>query len=88
MTVPSADPVIKQYREQISDNDLKIMEALNKRVNLVRILKHYKESRGLSFCDAAREDWVVTFLVPCQPRSHVECKPERKPCACPQGGQA
>jgi hypothetical protein len=26
----TTDPVIKQYREQISDNDIKILEALNK----------------------------------------------------------
>ena len=41
------DPVIKQYREQISDNDLKILEALNKRVKLVKSLKDYKEAQGL-----------------------------------------
>ena len=31
MAAPSADPVTKLCREQISDNDLKILEALNKR---------------------------------------------------------
>ncbi len=62
MAVPSSDPVIKQYREQISDNDVKILEALNKRVKLVKSLKDYKESQGLSFYDAAQEDWVITYL--------------------------
>jgi chorismate mutase len=62
VTAPSADPVIKLYREQISDNDLKILEALNKRIKLVKSLKDYKESQGLSFYDAAQEDWIVTFL--------------------------
>jgi chorismate mutase len=59
---PNTDPVIRQYREQISDNDLKILEALNKRVQLVRTLKEYKESHGFSFYDAAQEDWVITYL--------------------------
>ena len=62
MTSPTTDPVIKSYREQISDNDLKILEALNKRIKLVKSLKDYKESAGLSFYDAAQEDWVITFL--------------------------
>lgn len=62
MTATSNDPVIKQYREQISDNDVKILEALNKRIKLVKSLKDYKEAQGLSFYDAAQEDWVITYL--------------------------
>jgi chorismate mutase len=58
----SNDPVIRQYREQISDNDVKILEALNKRVKLVKTLKDYKDAQGLSFYDAAQEDWVITYL--------------------------
>jgi chorismate mutase len=56
------DPVIKHYREQISDNDVKILDALNKRIRLVKSLKDYKEAQGLSFYDAAQEDWVITYL--------------------------
>ncbi|NLV71949.1 MAG: chorismate mutase [Actinobacteria bacterium] len=62
MTNPTTDPVIRNYREQISDNDLKILEALNKRIKLVKSLKDYKEAHGLSFYDAAQEDWVITYL--------------------------
>lgn len=62
MATASTDPVIRQYREQISDNDLKILEALNKRVKLVKRLKDYKDSQGISFYDAAQEDWVITYL--------------------------
>ena len=62
MAAPSADPVSKLYREQISDNDLKILEALNKRIKLVKSLNDYKESQGIDFYDAAREEWIVTFL--------------------------
>jgi len=62
VSAPNTDPVIKQYREQISDNDLKILEALNKRVKLVKSLKAYKDAHGYSFYDPAQEDWVVTYL--------------------------
>ncbi|MFH0917182.1 MAG: chorismate mutase [bacterium] len=62
MAATSTDPVVKHYREQISDNDLKILEALNRRVKLVKSLKDYKEAHGLSFYDPAQEDWVVTYL--------------------------
>lgn len=67
MTSSTTDPVIRNYREQISDNDLKILEALNKRIKLVKRLKDYKESQGLSFYDAAQEDWVITYLCRANP---------------------
>ena len=62
MAESTNDPVIKHYREQISDNDVKILDALNKRIRLVKSLKDYKEAQGLSFYDAAQEDWVITYL--------------------------
>jgi chorismate mutase len=62
VSASNTDPVIKHYREQISDNDLKILEALNRRIKLVKSLKDYKEAHGLSFYDPAQEDWVVTYL--------------------------
>ena len=39
--------IIRQLREQISDNDRAIVEAMNARLKLVARLKGYKESRGL-----------------------------------------
>jgi len=57
-----ADPVITQFRDQISDNDLKIVDALNKRLKLVGQLKEYKERHGVDFYDPAREEWMLTFL--------------------------
>jgi chorismate mutase len=56
------DPVIKQYRDQISDNDLKIIDAVNKRLKLVKQLKVYKEQHGVDFLDPAREEWMLTFV--------------------------
>ena len=62
MSATNVDPVIKHYRDQISDNDLKILEALNRRIKLVSSLKEYKDAQGLSFYDAAQEDWIITYL--------------------------
>jgi chorismate mutase/prephenate dehydratase len=56
------DPVITQFRDQISDNDLKIVDAINKRLKMVKQLKTYKEQHGVDFYDPAREEWMVTFL--------------------------
>ena len=57
-----ADHVITQFRDQISDNDLKIVDAVNKRLKLVAQLKKYKEEHGVDFYDPAREEWMLTFL--------------------------
>jgi chorismate mutase len=58
----NADPVIKQFREQISDTDRAIVEAMNKRLTLVAQVKAYKESRGLGFVDPEREEWMLQYL--------------------------
>ena len=56
------DPLIRQLREQISDNDRAIVEAINTRLKLVARLKDYKESRGLGFVDPEREEWMLQYL--------------------------
>ena len=61
MTEPD-DPIIRQLREAISDNDRKLMETLNKRLELVARLKRYKESRGIGFVDPEREEWIMSYL--------------------------
>ncbi len=63
MSAPDAnDPLIRQLREQLSDNDVKIVEALNTRLKLVARLKRVKEERGIGFLDPAREEWMLQFL--------------------------
>jgi chorismate mutase len=59
LTDPSADPIIRQLREQVSDNDRALVEAINTRLRLVARLKGYKESRGLDFVDPEREEWML-----------------------------
>ena len=63
------DPLIRQLREQISDNDRAIVEAINARLKLVARLKGYKESRGLSFVDPEREEWMLQYLAAREPRA-------------------
>jgi chorismate mutase len=59
---PGDDPVIKQFRDQISDNDLKIVDLLNKRLTLVDKLWRYKAEHGVDVYNPEREEWMVTFL--------------------------
>jgi len=54
--------VIRQLREQLSDNDVKIVEAINARLKLVGRLKAVKEERGIGFLDPAREEWMLQYL--------------------------
>jgi chorismate mutase len=56
------DPFIRQVREQISDNDRAIVDAINSRLKLVARLKGYKESRGMNFLDPDREEWMLQYL--------------------------
>jgi len=56
------DPIIRQLREAISDNDRKLIEAINKRLELVARLKKYKESHGIGFVDPEREEWILSYL--------------------------
>ena len=62
MSTPNDDPVIKQFRDQISDNDLKIIDLINKRLSLVDKLWRYKAEQGVDMYNAEREEWMVTFL--------------------------
>jgi chorismate mutase len=56
------DPVLRQFREQISDTDLAIVDAVNKRLKLVAQIKAYKESKGVNFLDPEREEWMIQYL--------------------------
>jgi chorismate mutase len=56
------DPVLRQFREQISDTDRAIVDAVNRRLRLVAQTKAYKESRGIGFLDPEREEWMLQYL--------------------------
>ncbi len=55
------DPIMRQLREQISDNDRTIVESINRRLQLVAQIKEYKESRGMEFLDPPQEEWMVAY---------------------------
>ena len=59
---PNADPLIKQLREELSDTDRAIVDAVNKRLKLVARLKKVKEARGFEFVDPDREAWMLQYL--------------------------
>jgi chorismate mutase len=56
------DPRIAQLREQLTANDVEIVEALNTRLELVAELKRVKEEIGADFLDPAREEWLLQHL--------------------------
>ena len=61
--MPEPDPLIRQLREQISDTDRSVVEAINTRLKLVARLKRYKEERGVEFVDLEREEWMLNYLL-------------------------
>ena len=58
----SADPVVRELREQIAANDRAIVEGINRRLELVARLKEHKTARGYEFIDHAREEWMLSHL--------------------------
>lgn len=53
------DPVVNDAREQITAVDREIFEAVNRRIELVRELRKYKETKGYDFVDPGREQRMV-----------------------------
>jgi chorismate mutase len=62
--VPDAsfDAVVRQMRDAIIDNDLRLLQAVNRRLELVARLRAYKESHGIEFVDPSREEWMHRYL--------------------------
>jgi len=56
------DPQIRRLREQVSDNDRALVEAVNRRLELVGRMWEVKESRGLEVLDPEREAWMLQYL--------------------------
>jgi chorismate mutase len=57
-----ADPVVAALRERISAEDRAILEALNRRIELVAELKRHKDRSGYAFHDAGREARMLEEL--------------------------
>ena len=53
---------LDDLREQVSENDRAIVEAINRRLELVAEIKRYKASNGIEFLDPGREAWMLDDL--------------------------
>ena len=49
------DHVVEELREQITSIDRSIIEAVNRRLDLVATLKRHKDEHGIDFVDPDRE---------------------------------
>jgi chorismate mutase len=57
-----SDPVVRDLRQQIADADAELLDAVNRRLELVRRLKEHKASRGLEFVDPTQEERLIARL--------------------------
>jgi len=51
----SADPELERLRDQVSAVDTSIIDAFNRRLELVAQIKRHKAERGVAFVDPDRE---------------------------------
>ena len=58
----SDDPGLNQLRAQIGEQDRTILEAVNRRVELVAQIKAYKDANGIDFVDPGREAQLLDDL--------------------------
>ena len=56
------DPRIRRLREQISDNDVALIAAMNRRLELVEQLWRHKQALGVDVLDPEREEWMLRYL--------------------------
>jgi chorismate mutase/prephenate dehydratase len=57
------DPTVKRLRDEISERDRAILDAVNERLELVAALRHHKLEVGLPFVDHERERELLDELV-------------------------
>jgi chorismate mutase len=61
------DPVVRDLREQIAAADRSLLDAVNKRLELVRRLKRHKAEQGMDFVDRLQEERLVERLAEANP---------------------
>jgi chorismate mutase len=54
--------VIDELRAEITGEDEAILDAVNRRLEVVAKLKAHKRERGIDFVDAAREEQLLAHL--------------------------
>jgi chorismate mutase len=58
-----ADNEVARFRERITELDRQILDAVNRRLELVAELKRYKDAHGIAFVDPERERSMVETRV-------------------------
>jgi chorismate mutase/prephenate dehydratase len=53
------DPVLEQLRQQISEIDRSIIDAFNRRLEIVAQIKRHKDEHGIAFVDPDRESAML-----------------------------
>jgi chorismate mutase len=59
---PAADPIVSDHRAQITAIDLAILDAVNRRIELVASLHAHKRAQGYPTVDAGREQALIAHL--------------------------
>lgn len=62
MSDQASDPTVRRLREEISELDRAIVDAVNARLELVAQLRRYKASQGIPFLDPDRERELLDEL--------------------------
>jgi chorismate mutase / prephenate dehydratase len=57
--VTGADDEVERFRDRITELDRLIVDAVNRRLELVAELKRYKDEHGIAFVDPDRERSMV-----------------------------
>jgi chorismate mutase/prephenate dehydratase len=57
----SSDPELERLREQVSEIDRSIIEAFNRRLDVVAQIKRHKDEHGIAFVDPEREESMVAY---------------------------
>ena len=56
------DPALRDLRDRIAAVDSELVDAVNRRIALVRLLKEHKAAHGIEFVDRAQEERLVDRL--------------------------
>jgi chorismate mutase len=59
---PGSDPLVHELRAEITSIDHEIVNAVNRRLELVRRLKEHKAAMGYGFLDKGREEALLAEL--------------------------
>jgi chorismate mutase len=59
---PEHDPVVRELRDRITEQDRAILAAVNARIHLVGELRAHKTAQGWDFLDSSREERLLATL--------------------------